>query len=310
MKARREALDKAEAALKEAEDAREDARAKNEACEQAKDAAKAAQDALDRAEKAEKDAKDALAQAGPLPADETGAGFAPGQDDTDRPAAIVAGGDVTIVSGGDVAGDNGGRLTVDEIASTKDVTIDEITAGGDADITAVGDITSTGKEPAIKADKIHIDAISTGDKPTKIGGEDGPLHVDAGELGARGGDVDVDVNGDVTLDDVVADRFDLDADGSVSQKDGTRIDAKDLDINANGDIGSKDDPLEIDSDRISAKGDDIFIDNKSSELIVDEIIGNTVDIKTDGDINTSPDGVIKANDLTISESPTRPFAST
>ena len=312
VKARREALDKAEAALKEAEDAREDARAKNEACEQAKDAAKAAQDALDRAEKAEKEAKDALAQAGPLPADETGAGFAPGQDDTGRPAAIVAGGDVTIVSGGDVAGDNGGRLTVDaegkltidakgdvEIASTKDVTIDEITAGGDADITAVGDITSTGKEPAIKADKIHLDAISTGDKPTKIGGEDGPLHVDAGELGARGGDVDVDVNGDVTLDDVVADRFDLDADGSVSQKDGTRIDAKDLDINANGDIGSKDDPLEIDSDRISAKGDDIFIDNKSSELIVDEIIGNTVDIKTDGDINTSPDGVIKANDLTI-----------
>ena len=109
----------------------------------------------------------------------------------------------------------------------------------------------------------------------------------------------MDVDGAVILDDEIADHFELKAGGDVSRKDGTRIDAKELVIDADGDIGSKDMPIETDSDHVTAKGGNVYINNKSADLIVDRIIGKKVEIKTDGSIDTAPDGKITAKDLRI-----------
>ena len=125
--------------------------------------------------------------------DVTGTSTVRDDDAKDGDAAIQVSGDTTIVSGGDVTGSDGGALTIDtdgttniqaegdvNIQSSEDVNIDNITAGGDVDVTANGDITGTGSDPVITGDSVTLDAISTGDDTSTIGGENGkPLDVDA-----------------------------------------------------------------------------------------------------------------------------------
>lgn len=72
-----------------------------------------------------------------------------------------------------------------------------------------------------------------------------------------------------------------------------------LDLNAGGDIGTPDQPLEVNTGTLSADGDDVYIHNHSDDLTVDTINGGVVNIVTDGSIQTTPDGMITANDLTL-----------
>ena len=313
------ALDAAAQALQDAESAVRQIEEEigSNTVEGAEKAVSDASDAFDRAKGDAMAAEEALAQKvselGGIGEDATGTGAVRDEDAKDGDAAIRVSGDVGIVSGGGVTGTDDGALTIDtdgnlniqaegdvNIQSSQDVNVDDITSGGDVAVTANGDITGTGDDPSITGDKVTLNAISTGDETSTIGKDDGtPLNVDADELGLRGDEVDVKVNGDVTLDDVVADKADIQVGGDVRQKDGTQVDIGDLDIRADGDIGSKDDPIDMNVDEITAIGDNVYIDNKSDELLVDEITGHEVVIDTDGSINTKPDGMITADDLTI-----------
>ena len=282
-----------------------------------------AQTALGNAEAATAAAGQALSQketelGKQIGEDATGTGAVRDESAKKGDAAIRVSGNTNITAGGNITGTNAAEtddhaLTIDtdgitniqaggnvNIQSSEDVKIDNITAGGDVSVTANGNITGTGSDPTITGDKVTLDAISTGDSTSTIGMDGGkPLNVDADEIGIRADDVDVKVDGDVQLDDVVANNATIKVDGDVTQTDGTQVDVSDLTVQAGGSIGSKDDPIDMNVDEITATGSNVYIDNKSDELTVNNITGNEVVIDTDGSINTTPDGMITANDLTI-----------
>ena len=315
------AADKAAAddAVKAAQDALEatkqaaDAKNDQALADAVADAQKAADDAAQASQNADANLNDKVNEYGPIAEDVSGTSGAVDPNRKTGDAAIRVSGDADITSGGNIAGKDGGSLTVDtdgtlkvtaagdvDIQSSEDVNIDSVKAGGDVDITANGDITSVGESPAITGDKVTLDAISTGDNTSHIGSDDGkPMVVDADELGVRGDEAAIDVKGDVKLDDIVAQQASIKADGNISQQEGTQLDVSELDLRAGGNIGSRQDPIVTNSDVISATGRNVYLDNKSRDLLVDKIKGREVVIDTNGNINTTPKGLISAHDLTI-----------
>lgn len=186
------------------------------------------------------------------------------------------------------------------IQSSQDVNVVNITAGNGVGITNHGSITGVGSDPAITADTVALDAISTGNGISTISGSDGSsITLDTNEIGIRGDHVTLDVKDDVALNDIVANQATITAGGDVTQKDGTQVDVSDLTVRADGSIGSENDSIRMNVDEITAHGGSVYIDNTSADLAVNEIQGSDVVIDTAGSINTKPSGMITAHNLTI-----------
>ncbi len=241
-------------------------------------------------------------------------------------AAIEATGNVTIKSEGSVGGQNGQEMTVNadgklkveaqddvKLQSGQDVKLDAITVGGSVGATNHGDLTGVGKDPAITAQDTALNVISTGSEVSEIGKSDGSsLVVKTDVLSLRGDEADIKTPGSVTLGDVSVDTLSLEVNGDISQKPGAELDAQNASLTAAGGIGSEENPIRTNTDTISAKGGDVYLDNRSELLTVEEIIGKDVGINAAGSIDETPDGMITAHNLTITAAydvgtPTKPL---
>ena len=306
------AMDQAKANLNDAKQAASDANAKALA-----DAVAQAEANLNKAQTANSNAADNLNQKkdayGDIRQDATGTGAATKPSIKGGRAAIRAGGNAKVNAGGSVTGKNGSAMTMDtdgkltvtaggdvNLKSGKDVKVDKITSNGDVSVTANGNITGVGGKPTITGKKVTLNAISTGGKTSAITAAGGkPMVVNANEIGLRADNVDIETTGDIKLDDVVADTAKIKANGNVTQKPGTQLDVSKLDLQASGDIGSREAPIVMNVDEITAIGSNVYIKNKSRNLLVHMIKGYEVWIDTDGNINTTRDGMIIAHDLII-----------
>ena len=275
-----------------------------------------ARKAADEARKASGDAANNLnlakGELGDIRTDATGTGAAPQPGDKPGTPAIRVTGNATLKAGGSVGGRNG-SMTIDtdgtlkltsggsvDLQSGKTVNIDAINTRGDVSVTANGNINGVGGEPTITGRKVTLNAISTGNATSAIQSASGkPLTLNATELGARADEIDVKTQGDIKLNDFVAAIARIQVAGNVTQTQGTQLDVGMLDIRADGDIGSREAPIVINTDEITAIGNNVYIKNKSRHLLVHQIKGKEVWIDTDGSINTTPDGMIIARDLII-----------
>ena len=78
------------------------------------------------------------------------------------------------------------------------------------------------------------------------------------------------------------------------------MDVDNLTLKAGGSVGKKDDPLVINTDRLTAIGGDMNLHNLSAELVVDLIQGGNVKVETKGSIHTGENGqIIAGGDLEI-----------
>ena len=196
--------------------------------------------------------------------------------------------------------DTDGVITINagqnvNIGTSEDLDINRINAGNDVTLTGHGDITGVGGDPTITGRSATLDAISTGDATSTIGNSSGgAMTTNTSELGIRGDNATINNTGNVVLDDIVGSNVNIQTDGSVTQKEGTQADVSDLEIRAGGNIA-----IVTHVDEITAIGENVYLDNKSDDMIVREIMANDVTIYTAGNMNTSPDGMITAHNLKI-----------
>jgi len=195
--------------------------------------------------------------------------------------------------------DEGTELEEVHLESGDDVQLAPIETNGKTDITANGDITgaSDKDEPIITAPELELNSLG-GD----IGEEDDPLKISVDEIKAGGENIWIENDKDLKIDEIVADEdvtviVDGDITGGDNEDD---IIGGDVELEAEGDIGTQDDPLNVESDEISAKGDDINLES-DSDIVVDEIIASgDVTIDTEGSVtDKDDDSIIYADDLTI-----------
>ena len=182
-----------------------------------------------------------------------------------------------------------------DIESTGDVNLGPI-EGEHVSIDALGDIQAAGDEDGRDIVTGELNISTTGGD---VGSEDRPIRVSVDELTAMGEEVYIENDKDLTIDSVIGDKVDLEVGGDVLPGDNDEkpnIVADDLTIDADGDIGSKDDPLHTDVDHIDAEGEDIYLDNDSGELDIGHIKGDHVEIETDGSVTGGP---VEADDLVI-----------
>ena len=187
------------------------------------------------------------------------------------------------------------------LGTSQDLNINQIKAGDDVNLTGHGNMTGVGGDPTISGDALTMDAISTGNDVSTIGNAGGgAMTTDVNELGLRGDEAGISNSGSVTLNDIVSENTNITASGDVNQNEGTEIDSGSLNIQDGGNIGSNGNPIVTNVDEITANaGGDVNLENKSDDLTVNDITGNNVNINTAGNINTTPDGMITAHNLTI-----------
>ena len=119
-------------------------------------------------------------------------------------------------------------------------------------------------------------------------------------------DLTLNNKGALEIDDLsVGGKATINAGGNVTAgdvDDGTaNVSAEELVIrtNSKSDIGEEDKPLIVDTDRITASGDDIYIESLG-DLIIDEIRGDDVNVNAGGEVDAGKSNVnVRANDLTI-----------
>ena len=134
--------------------------------------------------------------------------------------------------------------------------------------------------------------------------EDDPLKPAVDELQASGENVWIDNDKSVIIDSIIGGDIDLTVDGDVlggDPSDGSDdIIGGDVDIDAIGSIGSEDAPLEVESDEISASGDDIHLDS-DGDVVIDKIEADgDVVIGSGGSVTDKGEGdSIIADDLQI-----------
>ena len=181
--------------------------------------------------------------------------------------ALSAGGDITsdstitgdaielnTLNGGNVGEDNkplqleGSSLTgtIDgnaNIANDGDLEIGSLTTAGDLDLAVDGAITAAQNADGsanINAGNANIKAEDN------IGTDANPLSVNADSISASGDDMDLVLTGDTTINSIVGDDVDIQANGNVYAGDNgsnPNIDAINLNLDAAGDVGTKDEPL-------------------------------------------------------------------
>ena len=241
------------------------------------------------------------------------------QDAFDKAAesidSITVGGDLTITAGGsigesdnalgmDVEGESAleiGDSAQDDviIESTGDITIKPIVAD-DVVIDALGDISSAGSgedetqsDRDIVAENLQINSVGG-----SVGKEEDPINTSVDSLTASGEKIYIDNDKDLEIDSVVGGDVNIEVDGDVisdPSDDGADIIADDLTIDASGDVGCEDDPLDIDADNVTINGGDITIDSRD-DLNIERIEGDDVKIESDGNVTGGP---IYADNLEI-----------
>ena len=207
------------------------------------------------------------------------------------------------------AGENTALSNVD-IESGGDLTIDTIEAQDEINITSVGGIKGS-EDP----DTVDLIALSGSLNSLKgdIGSKEDPLKTSLDEVSAFGENVYLENTRDLIIDSVIAggdpdkdggnvhlivDGDVIDGDAPV-KPDETDIIGGDVQIDASGDIGSKEDPLDVESDEFGATGGNIHIASQG-DVLVDRIVGKDVSISSGGKL-TDKDGedAIIAGSLTV-----------
>ena len=211
---------------------------------------------------------------------------------TDDDANITTNGNLSQQDGSSVTGDN---VTLD---ASGNVELGDINSEN-LDVTAGNNITE-------KDDS----AITTGNLDLNAGNDIDLHNTTADQINAQAGNdvtltdttagsMTVNAGNDVTLGETTTQTADITAGGTVGQTSGSVLNADTLTVQAGGNIGSDDKPLTIRTNEITAGGANVYLNNLSDSLMVHNITGEVVKIKTAGDINTYSDGLIKAKELWI-----------
>ena len=237
---------------------------------------------------------------------------------------MTAGGDVTAVleNGGSV-GEQGNVLSLDvggvltltaadgqalegvflESPADRPLTIAPLEAQTIA-ISTLGDILPAGMpegeapRPDFTAVELTLNSVDG-----SVGTKDAPVESSAEKLSLMGSELHIHNDQTVTLGEVIADtEAVIRADGSILAGDGPDdgVVAGTLELIATGDVGSKDNPLPIETDTVSAQGGNVHLTSEG-DVVVDRIVaGNEVTIQTDGSVrDTGTSTAITAGSLTI-----------
>lgn len=225
--------------------------------------------------------------------------------DKDNALGITAGGTTSVSTG------EGTVLENVDIESGGDLTIGSLVVEGEVNITSKGDIKGSPEQDSVD---ITAPSANLGSLNGDIGTEDDPLKTTLDRVTAFGDNVYLDNTKDLIIDSIIADgepgegggHVDLTVDGDVidgdnavdpdvpagpdapAKPDDTDIIGGDVTINASGDIGTKEDPLEVESDELSATGDNINISSEG-DVKIDKIVGSDVDISSGGKVTDKGD---------------------
>ena len=225
-----------------------------------------------------------------------------GIGDPDNALGVTAGGTTHISTG------EGTVLDSVDIESGGDVTIGLIQAEGEVNITSMGDIKGSEDQ-----DTLDIIALSGSLNSLRgdIGTQEDPLKTALDRVNAFGENVYLDNIKDLAIDSIIA-SGDSDQDGGNVHLtvDGDVIDGDtpvkpddadliggDIRIDASGDIGTEEDPLDVESDSFGATGGDIHISSEG-DVKVDKIVGSDVTISSGGkvtDLDDDEDAIISDN---------------
>jgi len=275
-------LPQLEEALKQAEEAEEAAKAKAEEARKIADDAKAEADAA-RAEadlkrqEADKALEEALKREPTvqLPGDlDITAGGSIGSEDA--PLSVEVGGDITAEAPEGV-----------HIAGYGDMNIKDITSENEVTVSGSGDITGSGNGPHIDAPAADINSLGG-----SAGTEKDPLKLDVDSLsGSAKDDFVAENDGDLEIGSITAGgKADLEVDGSVTGTSGEtpNISAEELELKAEGSIGTKEDPIRVNADKITVDGRDIDLDI-GTDTTIHQIRGDEITINAAGDVFADPE---------------------
>ncbi len=200
----------------------------------------------------------------------------------DDSLSMAVGGNITVDAGADLDGDgiaDGDGENIN-ISGKGDLNFNDVSVDGHVDIATVdGNINGNG---TIASGSLDVSALD-GD----VGAEDDPLHVSTDHLDALGDNVYIYNDKDTQIGQIGADdKVKLDSDGNVTGDPETKpnIIAGDTTINANGDIGSKDQPLDTSTGGFHGSGDDIYLDNHGKDLEISDVDSNKLHVTTDGNV--------------------------
>jgi hypothetical protein len=161
-----------------------------------------------------------------------------------------------------------------------DVHLTETDVPGNISVATLGGtITGSG---VLSGQSLDVSALG-GD----VGQKDNPLVAKVPLLNAQGTNVYIRNLTDTTVGNITAGgEAQIDVDGSIQGDGVTRpnITAGDLTLHADGDIGSKIQPLDTVVDALHGSGEDIFLDNHSPDLNVTGLKSDSLRIHTDGNI--------------------------
>ena len=215
-----------------------------------------------------------------------------GIGEKDNALGITAGGITHIGTG------EGTVLKNVDIESGGDLTIDSIVAEDEVNITAMGDINGSEDQDTVD---ITAPSGSLSSLRGDIGTQEDPLKTALDNVSAFGENVYLENTKDLIIDSIIA-SGDPDKDGNVHltvdgdvidgdapvKPDDTDIIGGDIQIDASGDIGTKDDPLDVESDEFGATGDNIHISSEG-DVKVDKIVGSDVSISSGGKVTDKDD---------------------
>lgn len=189
-----------------------------------------------------------------------------------RALTIHADGTVTITAGGDI-----------RIAGGSVTRVASITAGGSIVLTMLGSIIEAAGAagPVIVGAGLNINALWD-----DIGENTNPLHVSVSTLSAVGANIYIENDKPLTIDQVVMQgSADISAEGSVTAGSGdTNITADELDLTADGNIGSSGDPLGLNVGQLTAQGGIIVIDSIMETLTILSLHGSSIVITASGNV--------------------------
>ena len=226
-------------------------------------------------------------------------------------ASITAGGDLDInMENGGAVGENGNSLSIDvggttsidsgdgkelegiyiesygeDALNTDPMTADEIR------IDSLGSIDPTNDDgkPSFTAEDLTLNSID-GDTGTK----EKPIYTYADTIGAMGNNVNIINLKDTKIDQIIADdEVNIQSEGDITdanpQDDDNNIISGSTDLTADGDIGSKDEPIKIQTDEFSGEGENVYIDS-DGDIVIDHIgAEEDVVITTDGSVTDKPE---------------------
>ena len=226
-------------------------------------------------------------------------------------ASIIAGGDLDInMENGGTVGENDNSLSIDvggttsidsgegkeldgiyiesygeDALNTDPMTADEIR------IDSLGSIDPTNDDgkPSFTAEDLSLNSID-GDTGTK----EKPIYTYADTIGAMGNNVNIINLKDTKIDQIIADdEVNIQSEGDITdanpQDDDNNIISGSTDLTADGDIGSEDAPIKIQTDEFSGEGDNVYIDS-DGDIVIDHIHAEEdVVITTDGSVTDKPE---------------------